>query len=878
MLSEEAPLGEAIGAGGATGSVIAGVVQHVGGLAAGSTYHFRLVAVNAAGTSYGQDQMFTTLPEPVPGLTDGRAYELVTPADKQGGSDMFSEAGVNGYITNEQSTGTPSLDGSGFLLETRSAFGPFPGAFVSEYAFERHPPTGASGGGWSYVSLAAPGLGVQAIGETVTLGGSFGVFDPVDLSRFAFTDGVGAEVSEAGDRPTDLVGAPGGPYTTLHVDPAFTENEAQTHLETKVVGGSETVGVVVLESNDTGACSQPKGVGAKVEEGDVLCEWDGGYETPEGGGAPVPLLRLVSLAPGSESKPVSTCGAFLGAGTKPIQGGTRGAVSADGGVIVFTAPMVSSRAGEALTGAGCWNPVEEQKKGVAVHPPQVYASVREPQPSGEVRHETLRLSTPMEGVKEGGGTPREYPAQYIGASKDGSRVYFVSEAWLTADHPTVHDRELYECEITSETVAEHVTPKCTLTRISKGSPGSEAEHAGAMVDWAPVISRDGTVAYFSAFHALAEGATPQTPHSNILAGEVNVYRYDTTSGVTSYIAAVNTQDYVDEPTCADELGQESGPCTTEEWYTTPDGQYLLFDSSIPTDGYNSGPRTSCAEPLPYTESIGDGRCSELYRYDALAGEDGNPRLVCVSCGPGEADYEGNAQFDRSATKGPAAGPPAGMSDDGAFVFFDSQARLVSEVEDHTLHVYEWHETSGSHAQSIALISAPNDAFPSFFLGSSAYEYETANHEHHVVEGGNVFIGTHAKLVPQDTNTVGNIYDARICQPESPCIKPPPGETAQCLGNTCQTPPATPRDQTPASEVFSGAGNSSVLGGGSPKTPSATEVRAKKLAAALKKCRKDKRRGRRVVCERSARKRFGPVKRAKKTSRAKRAGVRGGVGR
>ena len=577
VLSEEAPLGEAIGAGGATGSVIEGVVQHVGGLAAGSTYHFRLVAVNAAGTSYGPDETFTTLPEPVPGLPDGRAFELVTPADKQGGSDMFSEAGIEGYITNEQSTGTPSLAGAGFLLETRSAFGPFPGAFVSEYAFERHPPTGSAGGGWSYVSLAAPGLGVQAIGETVTLGGSFGVFDPVDLSRFAFTDGVGAEVSEAGDRPTDLVGVPGGPYTTLHVDPAFTENEGQTHLETKVVGGSEDVGVVVLESNDTGACAQPKGVGAKVEEGDVLCEWDGGFETPEGGGAPVPLLRLVSLAPGSESKPVSSCGAFLGAGTKPIQGGTRGAVSADGGVIVFTAPMVDSRAGEALTGAGCWNPVEEQKKGVAVHPPQVYASVRETQPAGEVTHETLRLSTPMEGVKEGGGTPREYPAQYIGASQDGSRVFFVSEAWLTADHPTVHDRELYECLITSETVGEHVIPKCSLTRISKGSPGSEAEHGGAMVDWAPVISQDGTVAYFSAFHALAEGATPQTPHSNKQEGEVNVYRYDTTTATTSYIATVNTQDFADEPTCRDELGSErAGPCTTEEWYTTPDGQYLLF--------------------------------------------------------------------------------------------------------------------------------------------------------------------------------------------------------------------------------------------------------------------------------------------------------------
>ena len=225
---------------------------------------------------------------------------------------------------------------------------------------------------------------------------------------------------------------------------------------------------------------------------------------------------------------------------------------------------------------------------------------------------------------------------------------------------------------------------------------------------------------------------------------------------------------------------------------------------------------------------------------------GNPRLVCVSCGSGEADYEGNAQFDRSATKGPAAGPPVGMSDDGSFVFFDSQARLVSEVEDHTLHVYEWHETSGSHAQSISLISAPNDPFPSFFLGSSAYEYETAGHEHRVVEGGNVFIGTHAKLVPQDTNTVGNIYDARVCELESPCIQPPLGETAQCLGSSCQAPPNAPVDPILSSAGLSGPGNTTRGPGAVVVHPSAAEVRAKELAAALKKCRRDRGRGRRVA--------------------------------
>jgi hypothetical protein len=70
----------------------------------------------------------------------------------------------------------------------------------------------------------------------------------------------------------------------------------------------------------------------------------------------------------------------------------------------------------------------------------------------------------------------------------------------------------------------------------------------------------------------------------------------------------------------------------------------------------------------------------------------------------------------------------------------------------------------------------------------------------------VFIGTHAQLSTQDTNALGNVYDARACEPESPCIEPPPTPAEQCLGGTCQNPPAAPVDSTPASQTFSGPGD------------------------------------------------------------------------
>lgn len=126
-----------------------------------------------------------------------------------------------------------------------------------------------------------------------------------------------------------------------------------------------------------------------------------------------------------------------------------------------------------------------------------------------------------------------------------------------------------------------------------------------------------------------------------------------------------------------------------------------------------------------------------------------------------------------------------MSNDGSYVFFDTPAALVPEATNGTLDVYQWHDGT------ISLLGSGSEPDPSFFLGYSPYV--TPGGE--TIEGGNVFIGTHDRLVPQDTNSIGNIYDARICVAQSPCIKPPTGETAQCLGDTCQTPPPAPSDPT-----------------------------------------------------------------------------------
>jgi hypothetical protein len=67
------------------------------GLTAGTTYHFRVVAHNANGTVVGADQTFTT--ETAGGplvLPDGRQWEMVSPPEKQG--TQLEPIGENGVI------------------------------------------------------------------------------------------------------------------------------------------------------------------------------------------------------------------------------------------------------------------------------------------------------------------------------------------------------------------------------------------------------------------------------------------------------------------------------------------------------------------------------------------------------------------------------------------------------------------------------------------------------------------------------------------------------------------------------------------------------------------------------------------------------------
>jgi hypothetical protein len=817
-----------IGAGGPTGGAEVGVVQQVGGLTPNTMYHFRVVAENnvegVTEVVYGLDSAFTTLPQNMAGLPDHRAYELVTPANKGSSSDLFvvSEQERNAFQV--FNTGYAAESGHAFLLEAAgAAFGPFPnsGLFDNTYVFSRkRPGVDGFGGGWAYTALASPLLGVQEAGGSV--------FDPVDLSRLVFADAVGSKASTEGQREVILTGKAGGPYTSLYASAtgAHPAGEGEPGPENaNVLGASQDLSHIVIGSGDhtlaPGASEQDKG-------SEALYEWQpigaGGCSNSSLGFSESAHGCMTLINVTSEGTLLNRCGAQLG--QRSHRGRTHGAVSADGSRIIFTAPEPSLS----------YNPTSKQTKeatqecwdGAGKDTPQLYMR------SGG---QTLELSAPEEGVTDFTGP---HPAVYVGASEDDSKVFFFTETQLTKDAVVLnlHDPELYECDIIQETG----TLKCMLTRISAGDPGSPAREpgsTGAHLRHVPAISTDGSAVYFTAYETLAPGAPPLKEPSEQTHALINLYRYDTTTSNTTFIATISERNYPN-----DALGRwwtrpqgEAALAPNANWYTTPHGDYLLFGSERELTGYSTSEAALCPG-IDSQDSAADGHCTELYRYHYEPESPSGGNILCISCDPSGALPVSNAVFATLANRiTPDAGPVRAMSNDGSEVFFDTADPLVSRDGNKTLDVYEWHNGA------ISLISSGEDPAPSYFLGMSP-------------DGSNVFFGTHAKLAPEDTDTYGDLYDARVCTTTDPCIKPPAGETAQCEGDACQNPPSAPNDATPNSLTYNGAGN--LQAEAKPQVRSL--MNKQRLINALRACRKKPKR-QRIACESQAHKRYGKASRS-----------------
>jgi hypothetical protein len=701
---------------------------------------------------------------PSAALPDCRAYEQVTPVDKGDALDVFPSKGLEENTPVDR--GYAADNGERFLLNTDSSFAGGD-AYNSTYVFSR------SAQGWTTTAVS-PGAGVHLVTGQI--------FNPnlsavgIEDEQFNHLPGQSEERSEA-----SVAGPLGGPYATID------SVKAGVPGANDLVGASENLSHVVVESKDH---ELAPGAGGQVEGSTAVYEWFGGQ------------LRLVNVA--TDGALLSPCGASLGLGLdsengNTIPGGTHNAVSSDGSKIFFTAPDPYA------SGAGCWNEHSTPQE----NPPQVYMRV-----DGT---STVEVSAPDPGV----GHPAGSPAIYVGASADGSKVFFMSSAELFE-----YDTEAPEGE--------------RLTRISSGESGN----AEGNVDFVGAISNDGSTVYFAAFGKLAEGASTLSQAANEKAqglvengGGVNLYRYDTMTRKATYIAKINGNDYPLMPGEYDPIwyGHAGGAAQATEialiadanWYTTANGRYLLFGSTVPLTGYDNthAPAIKECQSL-YTQLNSLPRCVELFRYSAA----GNS-IVCVSCAGGAPVAD--ARFNLDALEVPDAGPLRSMSEDGSYVFFETGNALVPQTTDSAQHVYEWHDGK------ISLISSAGDTSNAYLLGASA-------------NGDDVFFGTHAQLVAQDTDVGGDLYDARIDGGFVGVTSP------QCTGTGCQgVAAAPPIFATPASVTFEGVGNFPPGAGTQPKPVVKAKALTSKqrLVRALRACARDRPKRRRVRCEASAKARY-----------------------
>lgn len=716
------------------------VAQPIEGLSPGVTYHWRVVATGVDGTNTGVDHTFV-FDETGEGLPDGRAYEMVTPPQKNAALIGMVFKGFKPIV---------ATDGSRVLMDSIQCFGKVESCTGSRqtvgepYLFSRTP------SGWVATALAPP------------------------ATRFAASSSWSASVE------TDMV------LFSMPTPPALEDDfYVRTPAGEFVDLGPATppaLGPVGLAPFDAGAMAATSDYSHFVfqahtpwisEEAAKRYQL---YELLNSGRPMTPIPVGVNGGPGSTSL-ISLCGTSFNGNAS---GKVPGAMSTDGAVVYFTA--------EACEAA--------RNGGVEIPARTLYARI------DQARTVTISQPSPTECNTAACQSSPPQDALFAGASNDGSKAFFLSNQRLMDS--AGEEGNLYEYDFDNSEKGEE-----PLIDVSAGTAGGEAPAVQGVV----ALSTDGSHVYFVAKGKLT--STPNGQGETARSGANNLYVFarkaDSPVGQISFIVQLSETD--------SELWDTNEDAGTAN--VTPDGRYLVFES------HN--------ELTPDDSRVDEA--AQIFRYDVQTGE-----LIRISAGERGFNDNGNAgagdarivpAYEGGNHAGPARSDPT-MSDDGAFVFFESPIALTPHAVDNVQvgvhgglpvyaeNVYEWHEgqvhliSDGKDTTELAVESAVK------LIGSDT-------------TGQNVFFRTADVLLPQDTDTQIDYYDARICTSGEPCIAPAGPPPPPCRGEVCHgTPGATLGEPTGGSETLNGAGN----------LKRSKHKSSKRIKKSRKKCSKHRRRAHR----------------------------------
>jgi len=834
------------------------------------TYHYRVVAENSFNTTTSAEREFTILAL-VSGLPDGRGWELVSPPEKDG-------AEVE-PITKEGGEIQASEDGHAISYV---ADGPMPAKDEPEgnRNLEYTQVLSSRGSqGWISKDIITPAS--RGSGINVGRAPEYQLFSPnLSLALVEPSGGntLSGKLEEPPLSPPVTPAEEGHQEKTIYLrDDAPLQPGASEEANYRAAGENGEkmhnpgfLALVTKASSPGGAPEFGGGeteglefVGASPDLGHVVFQ---SYLASPGlwewGGASA-ALQLVSALPGGAQVKSATLG---GPGGHDV----RNAVSKDGSRVFWsttanpihlymrntvakeTLQLDTVQPGTTVTGPEVEKPVFQTASADGskvfftdtqrLTPDSHAGGNEEPdlyvyEPPSEGKPATLKDLTP-EGLDGGNGdvlVNENDGGGVIGASEDGSSVYFVSNAVLAsgaargncaASKPASQPRGT-TCNLYMRHYSGGTWAPAKLVTVLSGEDRSDWGGTGILGDLAYMSARVSPKGEYLAFMS-----------NRSLTG------YDNED-----VSSKTPGERMDEEVYLYHAGDESLVCAScDPTGARPVG---IFDPATNGGGgAGEGIGLVVDRPLIWTPNTGTDSwlAASLPGWTTL--EQGTRALY-------QSRY---------------------LSDSGR-LFFNSADALVhlavptkpEEVEGTVQqvgneNVYEYQPGGLGSCQTVGgcvgLISSGTSEHESAFLDAST-------------TGNDIFFVTAAPLTSQDVDGNFDVYDAHVCEAASPCPPPPPAPPSPCNGEECQAPYTAghsfPTSGTvPPNASGNVVGQTQVLASKQAVKPTAKPLtRAQKYAKALKACRKLKKKSKRRACEKQAKKKYGPIKStAKKSSGSK----------
>lgn len=739
------------------------------GLAPDTTYHYRFVAKSAGGgPTTGVEASFHTLPAASePGtdscpnvgfrtggsthLPDCRAYEMVSPVDKNG-ADIFTNT-TESYKQEKGELAVADEAGRRMTFSSLRAFDEAEGgSFSNQYLATRMESVG-----WSTQAISSPrnAISFYVNGSSANIT-NYKLFSANLCSGWLLQDSPVALVPGAPDETgtlyrRDLCGGEGFEVSSSVAPPNFNykfEEPTDSRYFPEVQGASADGANTVFRADDE-----------LIKHGS--CETPGIFQVYEtlGGGR----LRLVSVlpsvagAPGLPSCKQSSAGTAQGRPGEMRADSTAGAVSEDGERVYWTAS-------DSSTGSN-------NQPGTIYLRDNARAEESKHGGTGRCTEATKACTYEVSGL-----VPGAPPARFLAGSADGSRAYFSSGVEGKED--------LYEFEATEGKGSLGTT----ATRIAKGLQG----FMGA--------SKDGRRAYFV--------SSEPEPDWEGETGKNNLYFFEKGAAAPRLVGELSGTDTLGNRVgTAEGEGGVPSPVSPLPYQrlsrVSPDGLHAAFLSTAPLTGFDNtdaGSGEADAEAFIY-DAVAEGGKGKLVcaSCNATGARPTGRQLVNVSTDIGKFWAAAVIPGWQMQTRGGRA-----LSDNGNRLFFTSFESLVLRDTNGRTDVYEWQAaTSRQECLSqpmggelfltessgcLSLISSGQSSQDSEFLDATP-------------DGRDVFFATASSLVPQDPGLI-DVYDARVDGGFASASAP----RASCEGEACQSPPAPPNDQTPSSATYNGPEN------------------------------------------------------------------------